>query len=216
MTVILFFTIINTKRKDLRTGKLMYIIIFILCYLFGNFNAAYIYGKLTKKTDIRQHGSGNAGTTNAMRVMGIKAGLIVFILDFLKGLAAVFIAGILSDGEYAQAIAALAVIIGHNWPMFLKFKGGKGIATLIGAYTIIAPIPLLIALVIAFIIIYFTKWVSLASLCGIYSIVVMLIITQGLSINSILTLIIAAISTFQHRQNIKRIIKGQENKLELY
>jgi glycerol-3-phosphate acyltransferase PlsY len=194
----------------------MYIIIFILCYLIGNFNAAYIYGKITKKTDIRQHGSGNAGTTNAIRVMGMKAGLIVFISDFLKGLAAVLLAGVLSDGKYAYAIAALAVIIGHNWPMFLKFKGGKGIATLIGTYTIIAPVPLLIALALAFIIIYFTKWVSLASLCGIYSIVIMLLITQGLSISTVLTLVIAVMSTFQHRQNIKRIIKGQENKIELY
>lgn len=195
---------------------LMYIIIFVLCYLLGNFNAAYIYGKITKKTDIRQHGSGNAGTTNAIRVMGKKAGFIVFASDFLKGLIAVLLAGALSDGKYAQAIAALAVIIGHNWPMFLKFKGGKGVATLIGAYAILAPIPLLIALVIALIIIYFTKWVSLASLCGILSILIMLLIMQGLSTNSILTLIIAAISIFQHRQNIKRIFKGQENKLDLY
>lgn len=195
---------------------LMYIIIFVLCYLLGNFNAAYIYGKITKKTDIRQHGSGNAGTTNAIRVMGKKAGFIVFASDFLKGLIAVLLAGALSDGKYAQAIAALAVIIGHNWPMFLKFKGGKGVATLIGAYAILAPVPLLIALVIALIIIYFTKWVSLASLCGILSILIMLLIMQGLSTNSILTLIIAAISIFQHRQNIKRIFKGQENKLDLY
>lgn len=195
---------------------LMYIIIFVLCYLLGNFNAAYIYGKITKKTDIRQHGSGNAGTTNAIRVMGKKAGFIVFASDFLKGLIAVLLAGALSDGKYAQAIAALAVIIGHNWPMFLKFKGGKGVATLIGAYAILAPVPLLIALVIALIIIYFTKWVSLASLCGILSILIILLIMQGLSTNSILTLIIAAISIFQHRQNIKRIFKGQENKLDLY
>lgn len=195
---------------------LMYIIIFVLCYLLGNFNAAYIYGKITKKTDIRQHGSGNAGTTNAIRVMGKKAGFIVFASDFLKGLIAVLLAGALSDGKYAQAIAALAVIIGHNWPMFLKFKGGKGVATLIGAYAILAPIPLLIALVIALSIIYFTKWVSLASLCGILSILIMLLIMQGLSTNSILTLIIAVISIFQHRQNIKRIFKGQENKLDLY
>jgi len=194
----------------------MYIIIFIICYLLGNINAAYIYGRITKNTDIRQYGSGNAGTTNALRVMGKKAAVIVFICDFLKGLLAVVLSGLLSDGEYAQAIAALAVVIGHNWPVFLKFKGGKGIAALMGAYTIIAPIPLLIALIIAFAIIYFTKIVSLASLCGIYSIIITLSVMDGFSVELILTLIIALISTYQHRTNIKRIISGKENKLELY
>lgn len=195
---------------------LMYLLIFIISYLLGNINAAYIYGRITKNTDIRQHGSGNAGTTNALRVMGKKAAIIVFISDFLKGLIAVLLAKELSNGAYAEAIAALAVIIGHNWPIFLRFKGGKGIATLIGAYTMIAPIYLLIALGIAILIISFSKLVSLASICGIYSILIMIIIFQGFGINFILTLIIAIISTYQHRANIKRIVKGEENKLELY
>lgn len=195
---------------------LMYLLIFIISYLLGNINAAYIYGRITKNTDIRQHGSGNAGTTNALRVMGKKAAIIVFISDFLKGLIAVLLAKELSHGAYAEAIAALAVIIGHNWPIFLRFKGGKGIATLIGAYAMIAPIYLLIALGIAILIISFSKLVSLASICGIYSILIMIIIFQGFGINFILTLIIAIISTYQHRANIKRIVKGEENKLELY
>lgn len=195
---------------------LMYLLIFIISYLLGNINAAYIYGRLTKNTDIRQHGSGNAGTTNALRVMGKKAAVIVFISDFLKGLIAILLAKLLSDGSYAEAIAAFAVIIGHNWPVFLRFKGGKGVATLMGAYAIIAPVYLLIAAAIAFLIIYFTKLVSLASICGIYSILVMIIIFQGFGINFILTLIIAIISTYQHRANIKRIVKGKENKLDTY
>ena len=195
---------------------LIYFLIFIISYLLGNVNAAYIYGRVTKNTDIRQHGSGNAGTTNALRVMGKKAAIIVFICDFLKGFFAVLLAKLLSGGAYAEAIATLAVIIGHNWPIFLKFKGGKGIAALIGAYSIIAPIYLLIALAIAILIICFTKLVSLASLCGIYSIVIMIIIFQGFDINFVLTLLIAIISTYQHLANIKRIITGEENKLDLY
>ena len=194
----------------------MYLVIFVIGYLLGNINAAYIYGRLTTKTDIRQHGSGNAGTTNALRVMGKKAAAIVFAGDFLKGLLAVLTAGFVSDGTYAQAIAALAVILGHIWPAFLKFRGGKGIATLMGAYCVIAPIPLIIALVIAIIIIALTKLVSLASICGIYSILITLIITTGFSVEVILTVMIVIISTYQHRGNIMRIIKGEENKLELY
>lgn len=195
---------------------LMYLLIFIISYLLGNINAAYIYGRLTKNTDIRQHGSGNAGTTNALRVMGKKAGIIVFVSDFLKGLIAVLLAKVLSDGAYAEAVAAFAVIIGHNWPIFLRFKGGKGVATLMGAYAIIAPLYLLVAAVIALLIICFTKLVSLASICGIYSILIMIIIFQGFGVNFILTLIIALISTYQHRANIKRLIKGKENKLDVY
>lgn len=195
---------------------LMYLLIFIISYLLGNINAAYIYGRLTKNTDIRQHGSGNAGTTNALRVMGKKAGIIVFISDFFKGLIAVLLAKMLSDGAYAEAVAAFAVIVGHNWPIFLRFKGGKGVATLMGAYALIAPLYLLIAAVIAVLIICFTKLVSLASICGIYSILIMIIIFQGFGVNFILTLIIALISTYQHRENIKRLIKGKENKLDVY
>lgn len=191
----------------------MYLVIFILCYLLGNINPAYIYGKLTKNTDIRNHGSGNAGTTNAMRVLGKKAAAIVLAADFAKGALAVLLAGSLSSGYYAQAIGAVAVILGHDWPVLLKFRGGKGIATICGVFAVLAPISLAISVGIALAVIFFTRMVSLGSLCGLTVNIIVLAIMQGFSVTTMLAIAVAAIGFFQHRQNIKRIIQGSENKL---
>lgn len=194
----------------------MYVVIFVLCYLLGNINPAYIYGKLTKNTDIRNHGSGNAGTTNALRVLGKKAGAVVLIADFAKGIVAVLLAGMLSTGQYAQAIGAIAVILGHNWPVLLKFRGGKGIATICGAFAVLAPISLAIAVGIALALIFFTRMVSLGSIVGLLVNVVVLFVMNGLETNTVLAIVVATIGIFQHRQNIKRIIQGEENKFTFH
>ncbi|MGI6348845.1 MAG: glycerol-3-phosphate 1-O-acyltransferase PlsY [Eubacteriaceae bacterium] len=194
----------------------MYFVIFVLCYLLGNINPAYIYGKLTKNTDIRNHGSGNAGTTNALRVLGKKAGAIVLIADFVKGIVAVLLAGMLSTGQYAQAIGAIAVILGHNWPVLLKFRGGKGIATICGVFAVLAPISLAIAVGIALALIFFTRMVSLGSIVGLLVNVVVLFVMNGLETNTVLAIVVATIGIFQHRQNIKRIIQGKENKFTFH
>ncbi len=194
----------------------MYFVIFVLCYLLGNINPAYIYGKLTKNTDIRNHGSGNAGTTNALRVLGKKAGAVVLIADFVKGIVAVLLAGMLSTGQYAQAIGAIAVILGHNWPVLLKFRGGKGIATICGVFAVLAPISLAIAVGIALALIFFTRMVSLGSIVGLLVNVVVLFVMNGLETNTVLAIVVATIGIFQHRQNIKRIIQGKENKFTFH
>ncbi len=194
----------------------MYFVIFVLCYLLGNINPAYIYGKLTKNTDIRNHGSGNAGTTNALRVLGKKAGAVVLIADFVKGIVAVLLAGMLSTGQYAQVIGAIAVILGHNWPVLLKFRGGKGIATICGVFAVLAPISLAIAVGIALMLIFFTRMVSLGSIVGLLVNVVVLFVMNGLETNTVLAIVVATIGIFQHRQNIKRIIQGKENKFTFH
>ena len=110
-------------------GKIL--IIIITSYFIGNFSSAFILGKVFKNKDIRDHGSGNAGATNALRVFGLKLGLGAFVLDILKGIIAVNI-GNYYLGYNGALIAGIFVVIGHDWPLFLKFKGGKGIATSLG------------------------------------------------------------------------------------
>ncbi|TAH63236.1 MAG: glycerol-3-phosphate acyltransferase, partial [Gottschalkiaceae bacterium] len=107
------------------------IIIAIISYLLGNFATSYILGKIFKKTDIRMHGSGNAGATNALRVFGIKLAAATFLFDALKGVLAVII-GRMILGDIGGYIGGVFVVVGHNWPIVLRFKGGKGVASTIG------------------------------------------------------------------------------------
>lgn len=136
-----------------------------IAYLIGCINNAYILTKYTRKIDIRNYGSGNAGATNVLRVLGYKAAAPVFALDVLKGVIAVLIGKYLM-GTTGAMIAGIAVVCGHNWPVFLKFRGGKGIATSIGVVMTVSPFLGIIALAIGVIIIALTKYVSLGSMAG--------------------------------------------------
>ena len=137
--------------------------IIILSYFIGNFSSAYILGKIFKNKDIRSYGSGNAGATNALRVFGPKLGLVAFILDILKGIIAVNIGNLLL-GYNGAIIASVFVVVGHNWPLFLKFKGGKGIATSLGVMLYLHLPTALICIAIGVFIIYKTRYVSLGSI----------------------------------------------------
>lgn len=132
----------------------------VIGYLLGNFQTSYILGRLIAKKDVREYGSQNAGTTNALRVFGARIAIATLILDLLKGVLAVYI-GYKLAGDIGGMAAGLSVVIGHNWPVFLKFKGGKGVATSIGVALMITPISTLAAIVIGLLIIAKTKYVSL-------------------------------------------------------
>ena len=142
-----------------------YALIIIISYILGNLSSAYIIGKMVMKEDVRKYGSGNSGATNALRVFGPKLAIIAFIGDLLKGMIAVYI-GKCINPEFGGYIAGISVIIGHNWPVMLKFKGGKGITTSIGAMLMINPIVSLICFGIGFPIAFLTRTVSLGSLIG--------------------------------------------------
>ena len=109
-----------------------YILIAIIGYFLGNISSSYLVGKLMAKVDVREHGSGNLGATNVYRVLGFKAGAIVFLADTLKGLLATLI-GLWIKGDVGGLIGGIAAVAGHNWPFLLEFKGGKGIATSFGS-----------------------------------------------------------------------------------
>lgn len=190
------------------------IIIILLSYLVGCFSSAYVLGKMYKNIDIRNHGSGNAGATNALRVLGTKIGALTFFLDLLKGVAAVLI-GIGILGFKGSLLAGIFVVIGHNFPIFLGFKGGKGVATSLGVLFILNWKTALICLLIGAIVILITRYVSLGSILASISAPIIIVLTTE-SIDKYLyitTIILALLSILRHRSNIIRLCKGEENKL---
>jgi glycerol-3-phosphate acyltransferase PlsY len=142
-----------------------YILLTIISYFIGNISFAYILGKIFAKKDVREYGSGNAGATNAFRTFGKKVGALVFLGDVLKGVSAVLLGRYLG-GQTGAYIAGAFVIIGHNWPVLLSFKGGKGVATTIGVMLFVNAKLTLICVIIGVVIIVITRTVSLGSISG--------------------------------------------------
>ncbi|MTI47763.1 MAG: glycerol-3-phosphate 1-O-acyltransferase PlsY [Firmicutes bacterium] len=190
------------------------IIIILIGYLLGSFASSFFLGKIFKKIDIREHGSGNAGATNALRVFGAKLAAITFILDILKGVVAVII-GRYILGESGALIAGVSAVIGHNWPVLLGFKGGKGVATTIAIVMAIEPIIAIISVLIGLIVIIRSKYVSLGSITGMAVLpIVSLIIIRPFDIKFfVFALVLGLMSIYRHRSNIKRLLKGNESKI---
>lgn len=191
-----------------------YVLSILMGYLFGCFQTSYILAKLTKNIDIREHGSGNAGTTNAVRVMGWKFGVMTFLGDIFKAVIAVVIARALFDSELAGIIAGAGVVFGHNWPFVLKFKGGKGVASTLGvllAYDIRIG---LIAFAISATVVYITRYVSLGSLLLITLMPIgILIFHEGSYQELAVALLLSVVALYRHKENIKKLLKGKENKI---
>lgn len=186
----------------------------LITYLMGSFSPAYFLGKIINKVDIREYGSGNAGSTNALRVLGKKLALLTLIMDILKGIIAIVI------GRYIMGInggylAGLFVVLGHNWPVFLKFKGGKGIATSLGVLFTLNWKLGLICLIIGLIFIILSKRVSLGSVMASIAapIVSYLIVGTVKDYLFLTTLVLALLSIYRHRSNIGRLIRREESKL---
>lgn len=196
---------------------LIYLIIITIAYLLGNISTSYIIAKRMAGVDIRTQGSGNAGSTNVLRTLGKKAGALTFIGDVLKGVSAVVIARLLAfyfhlDQVTCAYLAVVSVVLGHNYPVFLGFKGGKGVATSLGAMLAINPIIALSCLGFFIIIVALTRYVSLGSVLGIgLSPIIMLLIhdIKGLWV----TLFLAISVAYTHRENIKRLLNGTERKI---
>lgn len=194
-------------------------------YVIGLFQTAYIFGRLFMHQDIRKSGSGNSGTTNAFRVMGKKAGVIVFLGDFLKVILAFCLASLLFDGKgtfisgshyYIGIYAALGCILGHNFPIYMGFKGGKGIACTLGLMLCINAPLALVTWLIGFVIFKIKHYVSLSSLCMVIIYPVLMLLYHRFEGESvILMLAIAALAFFKHRENIQRLINGTENKFSI-
>lgn len=189
------------------------ILVAIIAYLIGNISFALLISKIFFKDDVRRHGSGNAGSTNMIRAFGFKIGVITFIGDVLKGMLAAYIGRLLAgtDGSY---VAGILVIVGHNWPVFMKFKGGKGVATTIGMLFVVLPWITLICFIIGISIAFAGRIVSIGSLIGVTLSAIVAISRHYYDVKLVIfALIYAGMCLFTHRENIKRLIRGEEKKL---
>ncbi|MDP4163333.1 MAG: glycerol-3-phosphate 1-O-acyltransferase PlsY [Bacillota bacterium] len=189
------------------------IIIFVLAYLLGSIPSGLIIGKTFYKTDIREHGSGNLGGTNTFRTLGVKAGLAVSIADILKGTLAASLP-VLFHSNINPLIAGVFAVVGHMYPLFAGFRGGKAVATSGGVLLFCAPYLFITMLIIFFLCLYITKYVSLSSmLAGISAIIFAVFINKDLPL-----IIVVSLMTFfviyRHRANIKRIINKTEPKIK--
>lgn len=189
-------------------------LVIVLSYLLGNISTGFLLGKWLRKTDIREFGSKNAGATNALRVFGIKIGLMTLAGDMLKGFLATRI-GFALGGETLMAVAALSVVIGHNYPVFLKFKGGKGIATTAGVLLALSPPLLLLQVTLMVLIVWITKYVSLGSVVNAILLPIFIaIFYRPFSWTLVVaTGLMGLMAVFRHRANIVRLINGNERKL---
>jgi glycerol-3-phosphate acyltransferase PlsY len=186
----------------------------LISYLLGSISFSYIMGKLVKGIDIRKYGSGNAGATNTLRVLGKGPAILVLALDIAKGIAAVRIGAMLSgEHDWLPSLCGLLVIVGHNWPVFFGFKGGKGIAAAIGVLATISFLPALYAGIIAILSIVVTRYVSLGSL--LFTLLCPVFIAFMGRPQPVLwaSLAIALLAVIRHRTNILKLMRGEENKL---
>lgn len=186
----------------------------LISYLLGSVSFSVVLAKSLKGIDIRQHGSGNAGATNTLRVLGKGPAIMVLMLDVLKGIAAIWLGRWLGAGsEWIPALCGIAAIVGHNWPIYFHFRGGKGIATTIGVMATLAFLPALYAGVIAIISIVFTRYVSLGSLIFVLLTPLFLWISGQHGPTFWISLLICIFAFWRHRSNIVKIVQGRENKL---
>lgn len=194
-------------------NALPYLLIAVIAYLLGSISFGMIVSKAAGGPNLREVGSKNTGATNVLRVMGVKVGLLVFVLDILKALAACII-GRVWMGLNGAMVAGLAVVIGHNWPCFFQFKGGKGVASTLAVMLMTFPIPAVICYVTAIALIAATRYVSLGSitLAALFALMVILM-NRGNWLVIAWVLVIAGLLIWRHHANIGRLLHGTENKL---
>jgi glycerol-3-phosphate acyltransferase PlsY len=200
----------------------IYFVVALGAYLLGSIPTGFLVAR-AKGIDIRKAGSGNIGATNSMRVLGKPAGIFVLLVDVLKGFAAVawlpiLILKIFSktqiDLETLRIVAGIFAVLGHNYPCWLKFKGGKGIATTAGVFLALAPWALLVALVVFILAVALTKYVSVGSIAAAIALpaTVWILSPHNLFLNIVAT-VLGALAIFKHRKNMQRLMAGTENRL---
>lgn len=189
-------------------------VVILESYLLGSLPFGLWIGQWFYKIDIREHGSKNTGATNAYRVLGRWPALAVFLCDTAKGMAGVYLGSLLVGTPFAEVMGGIAAISGHNWSLFLKFKGGRGVATGLGVIALLAPQVTAIVFVVWVLVVYFTKYVSLASIIAAGLVPpLMWVFDAGME-----TLLFGvAAGTFvilRHRPNIERLLRGEELKIK--
>ncbi len=190
-------------------------------YLIGSVPSAIVIGKNFYGIDVREHGSRNAGATNTYRILGRRAGLTVFLMDMSKGYIAVLLAGLSfyfagSNAMFNLKIAlTAAAVLGHIYPIFAGFRGGKGVATLAGAVLAIHPDAVILCLITFLVVLFFSNYVSLSSMiAGVSFPIYLMVVFRERSVTLIVFgFVLAALLIFTHRKNIKRLLNGTESKI---
>lgn len=185
----------------------------LLAYLIGAIPFGYLVVKFTTGSDVRESGSGNIGATNVLRTTGRGPAVLTLLLDIAKGFLAVWLAAWLTNGSAEwTALAALAAMAGHAFPVFLKFQGGKAVATFIGAFLFVAPVPLLAALTVFLITVAWTRYISAGSIlaAGSFPLGVWLIDHPPLIV-FLASLVAAGFIVYRHKSNLERLHQGTEN-----
>ncbi len=207
------------------------IVTVIAAYLIGSINFAVIFAKAFVKKDVRELGSGNAGATNVLRSAGVLPGILTFVFDALKGFAACFMGKAIFEYITIQTasdwsnpiigayLCGLACMLGHVYPFFFGFKGGKGVATSVGIFAVCCPIAIIIGLIAFALITFISKYVSLGSVCATLVVVILSIVfydkTALVFPQILLILAMGAIVIIKHKDNIKRLIAGTESKFKV-
>ncbi len=186
----------------------------VISYLLGSCSTGIIYSKLSSGGDIRTKGSKNAGATNMLRVMGKKAAAITLIGDMLKGVIAALLGKWLVGGAFGAMLGSVFSVLGHNYPVFFGFKGGKGIATSFGSLLVALPVPVLISFVVFVVTVFATRYVSLGSILAAVAFPLAVLVTQPFELPVFLLCVFeAALAIYRHRANIGRLLNHQENKI---
>lgn len=190
------------------------VIIALVAYFLGAIPFSYIVGKVSRGINILECGSGNAGATNTLRILGPRLGILVLICDVGKGILAAYL-GLLAGGLEFAAFTATVAILGHTFSIFINFKGGKGVATAAGALLILSPTVLIIALFIWIVIAALTRYVSLASMIGAASVIVLSLIFVDNIYIRVFLVILGSYIFIKHHSNLKRLLNGTEKKISL-
>lgn len=205
--------------------ELLFILLFvILSYFLGSVPTAVWLGKAFYGIDIREYGSGNAGATNTFRVLGTKAGVTVFLIDFLKGFTAASLVHFFGTIEYSsirwvniQLLFGIAAVFGHIFPIFANFKGGKGIATLFGMVVAIHYLPALLCAALFIIILLSTRYVSLSSITAVvfFPLLLVFVFQEDAKLLIAFGITAAIMVILTHQKNIKKLLEGEENKANI-
>lgn len=186
----------------------------IVAYLLGSIPNGLVFGKLIWQVNLREHGSHNIGATNAWRTLGKGPGFLIFLLDFFKGFISVWLGSVLAGTPMAMVLAGICAIIGHSCSVFLKFKGGKGVATGLGVIVMLMPLPALIVFAVWLLIVKISGYVSLGSIIA-AALVPILAWLQGYAMEyTVFGLLAAAFVIVRHKANIIRLLNGSESKIK--
>ena len=191
------------------------VLVCLIAYLLGSVSGGILTSRFGKGPDLRTVGSKSTGASNVQRTMGWKYGLITFFFDAAKGILACYIAELIYGSHFAALLAGLCCVIGHNWPVFFGFKGGKGVSTSCGVMLWCFPVPALICMAVTIIVIYATRYISLGSmtLVTLYALIVSLFWSQGNWKIIAWSVALALMCILRHHANIGRLLHGTENKL---